>query len=102
MILAQALSNAQAVMATATRDRGLGCCRVYVCLMGLDQKTRKEAATFAKAHGMIFQKKAYYGLTDAIYIGYDNCDGIAHGRGKAFAGYLEATGLRCYVELCGD
>lgn len=84
-----------------TVDRASGCGRVYVTVGG-DRKTINAVAAACKALGLIFQRKAYYGLRNAIYVGYDNADGRALARGKVFAETLRARGISAYDEACAD
>jgi len=78
-----------------------GCGRVYVCVSG-DKATINAVAAAAKKLGLIFQRKAHYGLGNALYIGYDNADGRAIARGEAIAESLTKAGLPAYMEACGD
>lgn len=89
-----------AFVAPATPARPSGCGRVYVVLS--DKTHAKGIAKAAKAMGKIFQAKAHYGMTNALYIGYDNADGYALGIGTSVAAYLNANGIACYRDEHGD
>lgn len=78
-----------------------GCGRVYVVVSG-DRATINAVAAAAKKLGVIFQRKAYYGLRNALYVGYDNADGRALARGEAIAEHLTAAGIPAYSEACAD
>jgi|SRR5579859_2646184 len=82
--------------------RGFGCGRAYVCLGKLDPKTASAVAAACKKLGKIFQRKAYYGLRNAIYVGYDNADGKALAQSEAIAASLTTAGLPAYSEACSD
>lgn len=89
--------------ATLDPARAIGCCRVYVCLNAkTDRKVVTAVAAAAKKLGKIFQRKAYYGLGNALYIGYDACSGREVARGEAVAAALTAAGIVAYSEVCGD
>ncbi|MGA7122343.1 MAG: hypothetical protein WBY94_19730 [Polyangiaceae bacterium] len=80
-----------------------GCARIYVTLGGKPSKDLvKHIEASCKRLNLIFQRKAYYGLTNAIYIGYDNADGRALAKGEAFAAELTRRGIQAYVEGCAD
>lgn len=80
-----------------------GCARVYVTVCGVDKKTVNAIAAACKANHLIFQRKAYYGLRNAIYIGYEmGTTGAVYCKGEAFAAALSAAGLPAYVEAFGD
>ena len=70
----------EAFTAPGDPEPGIGACRVYVSLIGKEHV--KGIAAAAKSLGKIFQKKAYYGLTNALYIGYDNFSGSELSRGN--------------------
>lgn len=82
-------------------ERPSGCGRVYVCL-SIDGKDVKHVKAACKALGLIFQPKAHYGLTNAIYVGYDNASGRLLGKGEAVAQALNALGVKAYMEACAD
>lgn len=84
------------------RERAYGCGRVYVSFCGLTRPEVNALAAAAKKLGKIFQRKAAYGFTNALYIGYDNADGGASARGKAIAESFKAAGLPCYVDYGED
>lgn len=81
-------------------ERGIGCCRVYVCIR--DKEAAKLVAKAAKVRGKIYQKKAHYGLREALYVGYDNCDGRALATGTALVAALKAVGIAAYREEGAD
>jgi len=94
----EALRNA---MASAVRpERGIGCGRIYVAVSDKDQANMVGKA--AKKLGFIFQKKSHYGTSNALYIGYDNCDGNALAKGTAVVNALKAVGVSCYRDEQGD
>ena len=81
-------------------ERAIGCCRVYVSIA--DKAQAKEVAKAAKALGMIWQGRSHYGTSNALYIGYDNCDGNALARGTAVVNALKSAGINCYRDEQGD
>lgn len=81
-------------------ERAIGCCRVYVVLM--DKEHAKGMAAAAKRLGRIFQTKAHYNLTNALYIGYDNCSGHELAKATEVVRALKAAGIKCYREEMGD
>jgi len=90
----------EAFTAPVTPEQGIGACRVYVSLA--EKEHAKGIAAAAKALGKIFQKKAYYGLTNALYIGYDNFSGRELARGTTVQRILTEAGIRCYRSEEGD
>lgn len=78
-----------------------GCGRVYVSVSGEREFVNAFAAA-AKKLGLIFQRKAHYGLRNALYVGYDNADGNALAKGEAVAEALKARGFSAYSEAFGD
>ena len=90
----------EAFSAPVVRERGIGCGRIYVCVT--DKEQAKEVGKAAKALGKIFQKKAHYGLTNALYIGYDNSTGTELSRGTTVVNVLQAAGIKCYRTEEGD
>lgn len=98
----EALTKAH--QAPFTRKTGAfgGCGRVYVSVSGCDRATVTAIAAAAKKLGLIFQRKAHYGLRNAIYIGYDNADGNAIAKGEVFAESLKASGIQAYSDAFGD
>lgn len=97
------LKAAMAVPATPKTGPFGGCGRVYVTLsMGKDRKLVNAVAAAAKELGLIFQREAYYGMTNALYIGYDNADGRAMAKGEAVAKELTARGIPAYMDAHGD
>lgn len=83
------------------RERTSGCGRAYVCLTGI-KKERRAVAAAAKEAGVMYLKDAYGTGGDALYIGYDNCDGRALGKADAVEASLKAAGIGCYVDAVGD
>jgi len=80
-----------------------GCGRAYVCIShGADKATLKEIAKACKELRLIFQTKGYGVGNNAIYIGYDNADGRAIGRSKAFAQVLSEHGISAYPDAASD
>lgn len=82
------------------RERGIGCGRIYVAIT--DDAAAKAIAKAAKKIGKIFDKRSHYGTRNALYIGYDNCDGMALARGTAVVAALTAAGIPCYRDEHGD
>ncbi len=78
-----------------------GCARIYVCVSGVDKKTLNAVAAACKSYNLIFQRKAHYGLRNAIYIGY-SINGKEYNRGEAFAAALTAAGIPAYMTAEGD
>lgn len=97
--LVNALTESSAVAATARAEDFAGmvaCARCYVCLSGpgyraLTKKERAAVDAWAKANGMRFQARGYYGLRDALYVGYDNADGDVIAKADAFAAAFRFT-----------
>lgn len=84
---------------TASPERGIGCGRVYVCVDKAHASGIKKAA---KDAGLIFEGRSHYGASNALYIGYDNCDGRALAKGTAMVAALNAKGIGCYRDEQGD
>lgn len=80
-------------------ERSQGACRVYV---SVGAEHAKKMAAAAKKLNKDFQKKTYYGTSNAIYIGYDNFDGKALAQGAAVVEALQAAGIQCYRDEQGD
>ena len=80
-------------------ERGIGCCRVYVTV---SKGSASAVAKAAQAINKTFQRKAHYGMSNALYIGYDNCDGEALARGTAVVRALQALGIDCSRQEHGD
>jgi hypothetical protein len=78
-----------------------GCGRAYVVVTA-DRATVNAVSAACKTLGLMFLRKAYGTSGNAIYIGYDNADGRALGRSKAFADALAAQGVPCYSDAVGD
>lgn len=76
-----------------------GCGRVYVCV---PKEHATAVAAAAKKLGVIFQRKGHYGLSNTLYVGYDNADGRALAKGEAIAESLTKAGIRAYHEVCAD
>lgn len=98
MELTQILTEAFAKPISA--ERAIGCGRIYVAIS--DKEAAKNVAKAAKKIGKIFDKRSHYGTSNALYIGYDNCDGIALARGTAVVAALKAAGISCYRDEHGD
>ena len=93
------MALATAFTAPVIPERGIGCGRIYVSVGG---EHAKEVAKAAKALGKKFQKRSHYGTANAIYVGYDNCDGEALARGTAIVNALKALGIEAYRDEQGD
>jgi hypothetical protein len=78
-----------------------GCGRAYVCVSGSAAEKRAIAAE-CKRLGLMWLAKAWGVAGPAIYMGYDNADGRAMGRAKAFAEVLKAHGLSAYADGASD
>jgi hypothetical protein len=85
--------------APVTMERGVGCGRIYVVV---DKEHAKGISTAAKKLGKIFQRTAHYGMKNALYVGYDNCDGRALSRGTKIVETLRAAGIGCHRDEHGD
>jgi hypothetical protein len=96
----EALKEAYAAPYVAMRASGCG--RVYVLISGSDRKLMNAVSAAAKALGLIFQRNAYYGAKNALYVGYDNATGRELAKGEAIAEVLKAKGIPCYSEAWGD
>lgn len=81
--------------------RGFGCGRAYVSVGGERAEVNAVSAACKKL-GLMFLRKAYGTLGNAIYVGYDNADGRALARAEAMATVLKARGLRAYVDAVQD
>lgn len=80
-----------------------GCARIYVGVYGVDAKTLNAVAAVCKAKHLIFERKAHYGMRNAIYIGYEmGSTGATYCKGEAFAEALAKAGLPATVEAFGD
>jgi hypothetical protein len=95
----EALCAAHAAPFTPARPSGCG--RAYVCVTA-DKATVKAVAAACKRLGLRFLSKAYGSGCNAIYIGYDNCDGRALGKSEAFAAVLNERGIPAYADAVGD
>ncbi len=78
-----------------------GCGRAYVVL-ACGAAERRAVATACKALGLMYLPKAYGTAGAAIYMGYDNADGRALGKARAFAAALKDRGIACYDDAVGD
>lgn len=76
-----------------TPERPLGCGRIYV---SVDKAHAKGIRAAAAKLGKLFQTRSHYGTANALYVGYDNCDGQALARGTAIVAKLKAAGIECY------
>ena len=100
------------------QERRLGCGRVYVCIgaygdilekdkgvkaanKATTQEHRALVKAAAKSLKKLYQRKGY-GVTNALYIGYDNNSGIELGQGTAIANNLRALGIKAYRSEVGD
>lgn len=81
-------------------ERGIGCGRIYVVIS--DKAHVPGVRKAAKKLGKIFQGKSHYGDSNALYVGYDNCDGNALARGTAVVEALKAAGISAYRNEHGD
>lgn len=98
MDIANILTDAFAKPVAA--EPAIGCCRVYVGIS--DPEAAKAVAKAAKKIGKIFDKKSHYGTRNALYVGYDNCDGRALARATAIVSALKAAGVDSYRDEHGD
>lgn len=96
-----ALTSAFAVSPPAKIGPTGGCGRVYVSVTG-DRATINGVAAAAKKLGIIFQRKAHYGMRNALYVGYDNASGRLLAKGEAVAEALTAAGIPAYMDAHGD
>lgn len=97
--IADALKAAMA--ASFTPRRPSGCGRAYVCVRGTKEEIKAFAAA-CKAQGHVFMKKAYGSGSNALYVGYDNCDGRVLARADVIAEVLNKHGLSAYADAVGD
>ncbi|MCS7316836.1 MAG: hypothetical protein NZZ41_00740 [Candidatus Dojkabacteria bacterium] len=81
--------------------RVIGCCRVYVSVNVPKDQVRLLSKA-CKKHNLIFQKKSYYKDINAIYIGYDNCDGIALGRAEHLVQLFRDNNIAAVMNAHGD
>lgn len=95
-IMEQAFSEAR----NAPNERAYGCGRIYVVITDKDHV--KGIAAAAKKLGRIFQRNAYYGMKNALYVGYDNASGKEMAMGAAVVRVLKANGISCYRDEHGD
>lgn len=89
------------ISSTPSRGNIVGCCRVYVSV-SIDKKNVKNLEEACKNYNIIFQKKSYYGDLNAIYVGYDNCDGISIGKAEKLVEIFKNNGISAFVCLNGD
>jgi hypothetical protein len=85
-----------------TVTRSYGCGRAYVCVGSNSKKEVNAIAAACKKLGLMFLRKAYGTSGPCIYIGYDNSDGRALSKARAFADSLKASGLRAYDDAVED
>jgi hypothetical protein len=90
----------EAMTRPCSPERAIGCCRVYVSIV--DATQARGVAHAAKVLNMRWQKRSHYGDSNALYIGYDNCDGQALARGAAVVEALKAAGINCHRNEHGD
>ncbi len=88
--------------APSTPARASGCGRVYVDLSLPDRASKTAVAKAAKALGLIYGANYYSGSKTSLYVGYDNCDGRALGKGPVIAAALKALGWSAYDGAYGD
>ena len=92
-----ALTAALAAPAPVTLRSGCG--RVYVMI---DKAHRRGIAAAALALGVRYLKEAYGAGKGALYVGYDNANGVELARGAAMVEVLKAHGIPCYRDEVGD
>lgn len=90
---------AAAMAAPVTPERGIGCGRIYV---SIDTAHARGVQRAAKRLGLIYQKRGHGGTANALYVGYDNCDGRALARGTKIVEVLKAAGIGAYRDEHGD
>src|SRR5574338_118260 len=74
-----------------------GCGRAYVVLSSENtRETVNAVSAMCKKLGLMFLRRAYGVGRNAIYIGYDNADGKALAKSKAFAAELTKHGIKAY------
>ena len=91
----------EAMAAPFEPSRPSGCGRAYV-IVSADRSVVNAVSAACKAAGLMFLRKAYGTSGNAIYMGYDNANGRALGKAKAFAESLNASGIQCYDDAVGD
>lgn len=94
------LQTAFAAADRATPERISACGRIYVCIV--DKAHGRGIARAAKKLGKIYQGRGHYGVTNALYVGYDNATGREFARGTAIVAVLVANGIRAYRDEHGD
>lgn len=78
-----------------------GCGRAYVCVSG-DRALIRKVKAGCKELGLVFNTQGYGVGKNAIYMGYDNADGRALGRSRAFAAVLSEHGISAYDDAASD
>jgi len=95
----EALRAANTAPYTACRPSGCG--RAYVCVS--DKALAKVVAAACAELGLLYSSKGHYGTGPrSIYIGYDNADGRALAKSRAFAAVLTARGIGAYDDAVAD
>lgn len=89
----RAIANGLAAGSKAVPERGVEGGRIYV---SVDKAHAAGVKKAAKAAGLIFEGRSHYGSSNALYIGYDNCDGRALAKGTAMVAALKAEGIGCF------
>ena len=89
-----------AMSAPVAPERPIGCCRVYVA--GFDKSLARKVAAAAKTVGLSYQAKTYYGARNAIYVAYDNMDGLGLARATAIVNAFKSAGISCYRDEGAD
>lgn len=75
----------------------VACARVYIQPAGrLTAKSKRNLASF----GWKVTPRAHNGT--AIYLGYDNADGVLYGKAIAIAAAFTANGVSCYEDADMD
>lgn len=90
-----------------TAQRPSGCGRAYVVIsVEFPRKGRKAALQMwedaCKEAGLRWFPEIHGCGGRGIYIGYDNCDGLALAKSEAFAASLKASGIPCYADAAED
>lgn len=96
----QQIQKGLLAQSTGTRS---GCGRAYVCLSTTESKeTLNNFRKAMESLGLRYLDKAYGVGRRAVYIGYDNADGIALSQAEEIARNLRSIGVDCYDDAQGD
>lgn len=77
-----------------------GCGRAYVCIGG-DRKAKSAVRQAAKRLRMVYQSQGY-GVSHALYVGYDNATSKAWSQAEQIAANLRDLGITAYADGVSD